>query len=975
MNSNYNAENILTLLNQIEKQRIVPTNVCQKILRQQSNFNQFESSDIPYFPLEWFDIEADVDYDSQYFRHCREGLAFLPVVAPTTSSSTSSSSYDFEWHKVSIKAHNNESNKWHIEDVSNGDNYEVPRIYLMFIVEDPQNFIQRMRNAIQHREECERNLRFETILNEFPMNRVPHSFVHLYDKIEKLLNMSKTKTELMEFYQREACIVFQKTLVALQLKKFINERKSSSEYLKQQKEIELPRKLHVERNLLKNNNNVSVSNNNEIYNKIKSERNLKQLWLYCCPQSIKIMEFINNECESVSRMSFFHIQTSIPTNWETFHAEINSKIHSMSNFLKSIWIDRIVCEIQSQLANVGKGWYDMRDMTSWSIYKMSKLSRMIELIKQRMEVSVMKLLRSSLAAFVNHLCRPCECLLNISNDYEWMDDDLLNSPFHSENFIFKISLNIDNERKMPIYSTFELQNGRLEREILEMYYKCILTTHDIPQIDPYLMKELKFDVENLKLSSIGILDVEIQNQILQLTESYRKCLIPLYAYARKYEKFVELKCLDVQSFVGDVAASSSSVTEFEHKIHHEIRFCEELRLKIPNYIIIGPFFIDIEDLKTSLIKIQMEVIKALKENLVMTANNKLVNIQKSYDAIVEHLTTKPLTIEHLDDINKWIPSIPNQIQKLSNEMRTILVNFRIIESFWIDLSDEMFKAKWKALRMPQIVNLKINEMKKQHAFDVERFTKLHASNLTVFAEKVKAIPHDVDECLNNYKTGDEIFNLWDNLISMREHAELLNKRCLLLNQPEIDMELLTVHIERLYPHQNFWTMTLNFLSSKQMWTEQMPLSMLDVQSIEAEIERYDAIVQECRDDFSNDTKMMNNIHKITIEIQEFEVLVDILKDLKNSNLKDVHFEKISTATGIVIDDSTQLKDVISYNARRFLNILKDVNSEASREAARERQEIIRQEIEEEKKRLHEEEVKRHRELRRKNRQDLFKLPD
>lgn len=188
-------------------------------------------------------------------------MAFLPAVAPITLSSTSSSSYDFEWHKVNVKAHNNESNKWHIEDMSNGENYEVPRIYLMFIVEDPQNFIKRMRNAIQNREKCERNLRFEAILNEFPMNRIPHPFVHLHDKIEKLLNMNKTKTELMEFYQREACIVFQKTLVALQLKKFINERKSNSEYLKQQKEIELPRKLHVERNLLtiecQNNNNES----------------------------------------------------------------------------------------------------------------------------------------------------------------------------------------------------------------------------------------------------------------------------------------------------------------------------------------------------------------------------------------------------------------------------------------------------------------------------------------------------------------------------------------------------------------------------------------------------------------------------------------------------------------------------------------------------------------------------------------------
>lgn len=143
--------------------------------------------------------------------------------------------------------------------MSSGENYEVPRIYLMFIVENPEKFSQRIRNAAQHREICECNLRFEMILNEFPMNRIPQPFVHLHDKIEKLLDMSATKRELMEFYQRESCIVFSKFLIAQELIKFINEGKYNSEYLKQQKEIELPRKLHAERNFLtiecQNNNN------------------------------------------------------------------------------------------------------------------------------------------------------------------------------------------------------------------------------------------------------------------------------------------------------------------------------------------------------------------------------------------------------------------------------------------------------------------------------------------------------------------------------------------------------------------------------------------------------------------------------------------------------------------------------------------------------------------------------------------------
>lgn len=90
------------------------------------------------------------------------------------------------------------------------------------------------------------------------MNRIPQLFVHFHDKIEKLLDMSETKMELMEFYQRESCIVFQKVLIAQQLIKFINERKSSSEYLKQQKKIELPRKCNVERKFLR----IGCQNNN-----------------------------------------------------------------------------------------------------------------------------------------------------------------------------------------------------------------------------------------------------------------------------------------------------------------------------------------------------------------------------------------------------------------------------------------------------------------------------------------------------------------------------------------------------------------------------------------------------------------------------------------------------------------------------------------------------------------------------------------
>lgn len=60
----------------IEKHRIVPTNVSQKIFRQHLKFNQFESK-IPYFPLEWFDCDYENnDMQSKLFAdiHSKEGV-------------------------------------------------------------------------------------------------------------------------------------------------------------------------------------------------------------------------------------------------------------------------------------------------------------------------------------------------------------------------------------------------------------------------------------------------------------------------------------------------------------------------------------------------------------------------------------------------------------------------------------------------------------------------------------------------------------------------------------------------------------------------------------------------------------------------------------------------------------------------------------------------------------------------------------
>lgn len=64
-------ESILATLETIEKKQILPTNFSQKILRQHSEFNQFDS-EFSYFPLEWFDCDNNDEFLAN--THSTEGV-------------------------------------------------------------------------------------------------------------------------------------------------------------------------------------------------------------------------------------------------------------------------------------------------------------------------------------------------------------------------------------------------------------------------------------------------------------------------------------------------------------------------------------------------------------------------------------------------------------------------------------------------------------------------------------------------------------------------------------------------------------------------------------------------------------------------------------------------------------------------------------------------------------------------------------
>lgn len=125
--------------------------------------------------------------------------------------------------------YNETTNKWHVVELKSGTVYEVPRIYLMFIGENRMEFVERIRRAVQLRDDCECYLRFEAILDGFSMEGIQQPSESIHNRIRKLLGRCNEESrEWIEFYQREYTIVYQKLHAEMYLRKFIEEQRKSN---------------------------------------------------------------------------------------------------------------------------------------------------------------------------------------------------------------------------------------------------------------------------------------------------------------------------------------------------------------------------------------------------------------------------------------------------------------------------------------------------------------------------------------------------------------------------------------------------------------------------------------------------------------------------------------------------------------------------------------------------------------------------
>ncbi|XP_054262356.1 dynein axonemal heavy chain 1-like [Macrosteles quadrilineatus] len=581
--------------------------------------------------------------------------------------------------------------------------------------------------------------------------------------------------------------------------------------------------------------------------------------------------------------------------------------------------------------NVGKGWFNINER-SREIYDISKMSRFMMMVKLRMQGALRNLVLSSAQSYVSLVETPCLCTLGVSSDFVW-GSDLVETQFKpSAAPIFTLKLNVNEAG--AFYSTdpamFEKTTGKL-------FDNAVISSHKIPQVEPMLMEHLKY-AEDLYLSSVGLQETVMQPLRERLLVAVRSAVVPLVAYCREYDRHAALYSLDVDEYIEKYKEENHPVHEVKEEVALHLRLKANLVATIPAVIVIGPFIVQVDNLRQFLINKRQEIATKLLNAFAQRMKELLENVMEEYKTIYRRLCEKPATIELLVEMREWMETIPLTVRGLDDTARRYLLEYDLLDSFWFALDQEEFEAKWEALSWPNRLTLKIEEVERQLELETEIFQKLQIEDEFTLQDRIELITGTITQLAQQsdfskvHEIAVDVRRAWKLIKETQEFGQLLNSRQKLFGMPVTPFDQIRKLSNEFEPYKNLWTTASDWLKSYQIYMDN-PLVNLDGEAMERNVSESYKIISKCYRTFVEMPVVQEIACRVKEEIDQFKPYMPLILAVRNPGMRQRHWEDLTEKTGIKI----KMTSLTTFNNCLSLGLMDhtDVAVKLSEEAAKE----------------------------------------
>ncbi|KAF5270064.1 hypothetical protein FQA39_LY08476 [Lamprigera yunnana] len=892
----YQRQSIKTCLEEmnIQPKQIVPIHIVKEFTVE-DKFGLFAT--INYLPLELFD---DEEFDSRSptnwlqhgviegVRHPIPGEAFVPVrKRPVVSeSSVDYLNHVYQWVNVAVTDFTPDDKLWHVLTLDGYQRtFQIPRIQLMFKAEDSRAFAERIKSAIELRNETENIIRCELYLDCMLLTDTLELDEGSFERIHKLATknriLSMDNLEFLEKLKYEVQLNHKRALREMQFRHNVKKEPHVYTFLNLMSP-EVP----------------EVPKTGCIYTGMDDFPETSKYFHWMCiwvlPETYRAMSIVVNQCMEASMLCLFNTSYGKYVTLDEFNEIQTRTIENMVDHLKTNWLGNIAQNVKVCLGDVGKGWFNVNEKYP-EIYDTAKLIRFMEVVRHRMQYALRIIIENSTQKFVTLVETPCQCTLDVSEDYEW-ESDLKKTPFKPDTQpIFTISLKMKADDE-AFYST--APNNYID-VLRNLYNTAIRLTHTIKQIHPWLLPNLKFS-SDLYLSSIGLAEENIETLRERMMQGYERAIIPLKAYAKKFQaEHMELYSLDVESYINAFLEEQHSSLEYKEAVTFQLEAKEVLEDTVPNSISIGPFHVFLEPLKMHLIVKRQQLARELLDQLAVLIKALIEDVLQEFQFVYLKLNERAYSIEEVYEIREWMETVPMTVRLQEDHTRRYLADYEVLEHFWYDLPDEDFENKWECVGWPHTISLQLKEANKNMEEDFDKFLKIQIIQEGEVEERIDAFNVQVGELMRfrdfsrTHEVAIEIKRVWKQMLEAQDQ---------------------------------------NWMKWYEIWTEN-PLNNIDGQAIDNTVnEMYKVMIKSVRV-FLEIEGLLYVAQEIKRSIEEFKPLIPLIQTLRNAGMRPRHWEDMQRETNISITPlpTTTFSDFLKAGIAEYAEIVIKIGECASKE--------------------------------------------
>ncbi|KYN02642.1 Dynein heavy chain 1, axonemal [Cyphomyrmex costatus] len=525
--------------------------------------------------------------------------------------------------------------------------------------------------------------------------------------------------------------------------------------------------------------------------------------LYVLPEVYEAINCVIVECSNILNMNLFVSNYGKSMYLLEFKSQQQQETDTVIKYLEEMWVERIIQSVRLCFRDIEKEWFNL-EQKNHDEYDIMKLKRFMTLIAYRMQDALRNLVKKSMALYLEILETPALCTLNVDENFVW-GDDLINTHFKSPvNPIFIIDIAMNDE---TAYYLTNLES--FEEIIIDILDNSLKKCQHIKQVHPFLLPFLKFP-EDLYLSPVDLLEEQVYEVRERLRTAYQKSTIPLKAYVKEYQQYLEIYKLNVEKYVENFKKADHSITEIRDEVSFHFRMKSILELTLPKDIVIGPFCVNVRPLRDFLIQKRQSCCTQLLIMFTESLRTKIDVVLSDYVQIRTRLRTTPRNIEHLFEEQDWIETVPLRVKKLDEIVQKLKFQYDILDHFWWNLTDEDFETKWQAIGFPRQVQLYIEEAKNRFASEYEKFHKVQMQEEILLSERIDTLMGNVinvtlqTDINKVHEMAVEVKRILKIMKECQELGLLLNERQKLFGMNVVPYEQLNKLIKEFEPYQTLW---------------------------------------------------------------------------------------------------------------------------------------------------------------------------